>query len=337
MSAVAVSPTPRQRALRVASRALAPVRSHTFVFAVMLTLALIVTNLIVDPSFSQWGAVPSTLGTLAPLALVSMASTPSIISGGIDLSLGPLLSLCNVMMVAVLLPHGLGSPWVSIPIIVALGAAVGAANGVLVTVLRFPPVIATLASLFVLLGVAYDLAPTPHEAAANWTSSLTGMVGPIPGALIIMVVPVLLWVGLRLTALRNTLYFVGDDDVAAFTAGANVAGVRILAYALGGLIAALAGLALTGIVHSGDSSLGLQYTLIALAAVVLGGTPLGGGAGGMIGAFFGAASIYLIQNLIDAVNVNPTWLLVVYGGVLITAAVLGGLLSRAAQAAGRAT
>lgn len=337
MSAIAVPPSPRQRALRVANHVLAPLRSHTFVFAIVLTVALIVVNLIVDPSFAQWSGIPSTLGTLAPLALVSMASTPAIISGGIDLSLGPLLSLCNVMMVAVLLPNGLGSPWLSIPIILALGAGVGAINGLLVTVTRFPPVIATLASLFVLLGVAYDLAPTPHEAATNWTSSLPGMVGPIPGALIIMIVPVVLWAAIRLTPLRTTLYFVGDDDVAAFTAGANVAGARILAYALGGLIAALAGLALTGVVHSGDSSLGLEYTLIALAAVVLGGTPLGGGAGGMIGAFFGAASIYLIQNLIDAVNVSPTWLLVVYGGVLIAAAVLGGLLTSAAQAAGRAT
>lgn len=329
--------SPRRRSLRIAGRVLTPFRSHTFVFAVALTLVLIIVNLVVDPSFGRWGGVPSTLGTLAPLALVSMASTPAIISGGIDLSLGPLMSVSNIMMVAVLLPHGLGSPWLSIPIIVALGAGVGAVNGILVTVMRFPPVIATLASLFVLLGVAYDLAPIPHDAGPNWTSSLTGMIGPIPGALIIIVVPFLLWVALRLVPLRATLYFVGDDDVTAFTAGVNVTATRIFAYALGGVIAALAGLALTGVVHSGDSSLGLEYTLIALAAVVLGGTRLGGGTGGMIGAFFGAASIYLIQNLIDAVNVDPTWLMVVYGGVLIAAAVLGGLLTRTAQAAGRAT
>jgi ribose transport system permease protein len=319
------------------SRALARLRSRTFAFALVLTLALLVVNLIVDESFAQWGGVPVTLGTLAPLALVSMASTPAIISGGIDLSLGPLLSVCNIMMVAVLLPNGLGSPWLSIPIVLALGAAVGGINGALVTVLRFPPVIATLASLFVLLGAAYDLAPTPKEASTNWTGSLTGMVGPIPGALIIMAVPVVLWAALRFTPFLRTVYFVGDDDVAAFTSAANVTGTRIVAYALGGMIAALAGLALTGVVHSGDSTLGLEYTLIALAAVVLGGTPLGGGAGGMIGAFFGASSIYLIQNLIDAVNVNPTWLLVVYGGVLIVAAVLGGLVAREPQTAGRAT
>ena len=72
----------------------------------------------------------------------------------------------------------------------------------------------------------------------------------------------------------------------------------------------------------------MQYTLIALASVVLGGTPLGGGEGGMVGAFFGAASIYLIQNLLDALNVQPTWLSVVYGGVLVAAAIVGGVVSR---------
>lgn len=303
-------------------------RARSYAFALALTIVLLVVNVIVDPSFAQPSSIPFTLATLAPLALVSMATAPGVISGGVDLSLGPLLSVANIVMVTVLLPHGLGSPWLSIPIILGLGAAVGAINGALVALLRFPPVIATLCSLFVLLGVAQDLAPTPHEAAANWTNSLSGSLGPIPWALVILAVPLLLWTILGRTPFRRTLYCVGDDDVAAFTSGMNVAGARIVAYALGGLIAALAGLALTGVVHSGDSSLGLQYTLIALASVVLGGTPLGGGEGGMVGAFFGAASIYLIQNLLDALNVQPTWLSVVYGGVLVAAAIVGGVVSR---------
>jgi ribose transport system permease protein len=304
--------------------ALSALRRQTFAFSLGLTVVLLVANVIADSSFARWSSVPLTLATLAPLALVSMASVPAVIGGGLDLSVGPLMSVANIVMVTVLLPHGLGNGWLSIPIILALGAAVGAINGALVSVLRFPPVIATLCSLFVLLGAAQDLAPTPHEAQANWTNSLSDSIGPIPWALVILVVPVLLWVILGRTSFRRTLYCVGDDDVAAFTAGVDVPRTRVAAYALGGLVAALAGLALTGVVHSGDSSLGLQYTLIALASVVLGGTPLGGGEGGMVGAFFGAATIYLIQNLIDALNVQPAWLPVVYGGVLVTAAILGG-------------
>ena len=324
------------RTSNVAVRMQSFARTYTFVFALVLAVALFASNMAIDPTFIGSGGLAPTLGALAPLALVAMASTPSIISGGIDLSLGPLLSVANIVMVSVLLPAGLGSPWLSIPIILGLSAAAGAVNGALIALLRFPPVIATLCSLFVLLGIAYDLAPTPHEAAANWTSNLTGSVGPIPAALIIIAVPVLLWVLLRRTAFCRALYIVGDDEVAAFTAGVNVSRTRILAYALGGLIAGLAALALTGLVHSGDSSLGLQYTLIALAAVVLGGTPLGGGEGGMLGACLGATSIFLIQHLVDSLNVNPTWLSVLYGGVLIVAALLGGLLTRTGASPRRA-
>jgi ribose transport system permease protein len=309
-------------------------RRQSFAFALMLALVLLTVNVIIDPTFADTGTIPATLGALAPFVLVSMASSPAVLSGGIDLSVGPLLSLANVVMVTALLPAGLGSPWLSIPIILALGAFVGAANGMLVTVLRFPPVIATLCSLFVLLGVAETMAPTPESAPENWTGDLADMVGPLPGALLIMAVPVLAWIALNRTTFRRALYAVGDDDVSAFTAGVNVTATRIIAYALGGMIAALAGLALTGVIHSGDSSLGLEYTLIALAAVVLGGTPLGGGQGGLAGAFFGAASLFLVQNLVDELNVNPTWLQVVYGGVLIVAALLSTQLARGPQAAG---
>src|SRR6185312_15419240 len=85
-------------------------RARSFAFALALTIVLLVINVIVDPSFAQPSSIPFTLATLAPLALVSMATAPGVISGGVDLSLGPLLSVANIVMVTVLLPHGLGSP-----------------------------------------------------------------------------------------------------------------------------------------------------------------------------------------------------------------------------------
>ena len=96
--------------------------------------------------------------------------------------------------------------------------------------------------------------------------------------------------------------------------------------ALGGIFAAIAGIALTGLIHSADSTLGLQYTLTAIAAVSLGGTPVGGGRGGLVGAFLGAICIYLIQNLLGNLNVSAQWLDVVYGVVLIIAVILSAQL-----------
>lgn len=302
--------------------------SRPFMFAAVLVLALLFTNVIMDSSFvSSSAALAATLVAMSPLAIVAMASVPSVISGGLDLSIGPLLGLANVLMVGFLLPHGLGDPWISIPIIVTSGAAIGAVNGVLVAYVRLPAVIATLCTLFVITGVSSKIVPWPTTAPDNWTNRLAGSAGPIPVALLVMAVPLLIWVTLGRTPYLRALYSVGGNDVTAFTAGVSVGRTRVIAYALGGMFAAMAGLALTGVIRSADPTLGLQYTLIALAAVALGGTAFGGGRGGLLGPLLGATAIYLMQNLLSELSVSPVWLQVAYGAVLIGAVVVGASLA----------
>jgi ribose transport system permease protein len=138
----------------------------------------------------------------------------------------------------------------------------------------------------------------------------------------------LIWVGLRFVPFRRLLYDVGSNDATAFSSGVNVNVVRVASYALGGLFAGFGGLALTGLVSSADSSNATEYTLVAIAAVVLGGTPLVGGRGGLLGPLLGAFSIYLLQNLLATFAINPAYLQIVYGGILIVAVVLGGAVSR---------
>ena len=108
--------------------------------------------------------------------------------------------------------------------------------------------------------------------------------------------------------------------------------VRVASYALGGLFAGIGGLALTGLVSSADASNATEYTLVAIAAVVLGGTPLAGGRGGLVGPLLGAFSIYLLQNLLATFAINPAYLQIVYGGILIVAVVLGGVIAAEAAA-----
>jgi ribose transport system permease protein len=302
-------------------RALALLQTRSFMFAAILAVALFVANLIVQASFVSSSALPETLADLAPFAIVAMATAPSVVSGGLDLSVGPLLSLTNVIMVAVLIPHGLGGA-ASVPILLALGAAIGAASGALISYVRLPAIIVGLCALFVLTGVAQEILLMPKQSPGNWTDHLGGKVGPIPGGLITMAVPLLVWLGLRRTPFVRAMFSVGGDAPTAFATGMNVPAVRILAYALGGMFAAIAGLALTGIIRSADSSLGLQYTLIAIAAVSLGGTPVGGGRGGLVGALLGATCIFLIQTLLSGLEVSAQWLDVVYGCVLIGAVIL---------------
>jgi ribose transport system permease protein len=310
-----------------------PRRPSTFSMALALTL--IVVNIIVQPDFVASGQIAPTLGTLAPFAIAGMASTPAFLSGGggIDLSVAPLMGFTNILLVTKLFGTPFGSPFLAVPILLAIGAIVGAINGVIITRLRIPPVIATLGTYFVLSGVDLDLVPNPVTAGPNWTDHLAGSIGPVPGALISIGVPLLLWLWLRRTAFVEALLAVGDHDATAFSAGMNVHAVRIAAYALGGMIAGAGGIALTGLVSSADSQVFGDYVLVALAAVALGGTNMAGGRGGMFLSIVGAASIFLLQNLLTNLHASAYFIQVAYGGVLLIAVLLGSRVFAAQEGA----
>ena len=294
-------------------------------FAVALALSLIVANIVAQPAFAAPSQIAPTLGTLAPFAIAGMASTPAFLigGGGIDLSIAPLMGFINIILVTQLLGTGLGGPLTAVPILLAIGAGVGVINGVMVARLRFPPVIATLGTFFVLSGLDLHLVPNPVTASTNWTNSLAGSVGPIPGAVFTVGAPLLLWLGLRRTAFVESLLAVGDHDATAFSAGMRVNAVRIAAYALGGLIAADGGIALTGLIQSADASVFNDYILAALAAVALGGTNLAGGRGGLFASMTGAACIFLLENLLTSLHASAYFIQVAYGGALFIAVLVG--------------
>ncbi len=123
---------------------------------------------------------------------------------------------------------------------------------------------------------------------------------------------------------------VGSDDRAAYTAGVPVTLVRFLAYVLTGVLAGAAGLMLTALIGSADPNIGPSYTLIAIAAVALGGVSLAGGRGGLAGAAIGAVDIFLLQSLLTAFNVSTYVLQVAYGAILVSAVVLTALQERLA-------
>ncbi|HEY2604199.1 MAG TPA: ABC transporter permease [Thermoleophilaceae bacterium] len=302
------------------------VRSKAFGFALLLSLALLAANVIAEPSFGKPSNWPQELASFAPLAILAMASTPSILSGGggLDLSVGPLVIFCNVLLVHKFFPHGLDSGWTAVPLLLLIGAAVGAINGVLVTVLRYQPVIATLCTFFILIGVDLKIGSSPRPTPAhNWTTGLGDKVWFFPGALITLLVPAAIWLLLSRTSYHRQLYAVGGNDATAFSAGVDVTATRIVAYTLGGVFAAIGGIALTALVQSSQAASAGQYTLIALAGVALGGTVIGGGRGGLLGSALGAFAIYLMQTLLSAVNVPATWNNVVYGGMLVAGVIVG--------------
>lgn len=299
--------------------------------AMLLAIALLVANAVLRSSILNPDNWPAFLAVLAPLVLVALASTPPIIGGGggIDISIGPLVIFTNCVFVQVLFPNGLGAPLVAVPLLLVIGAAIGLANGLLVVVVRLQPVIATLGTFFVLSGLSLKISPAPETLqGGNWTEQLGTTIGVVPGGLVPVAMVALAWLLLRRTPFVRTLYAVGGDDVACFSAGVNVRLVRIGAYVIASCIAVVAGIALTAVIQVAEPSLATTYALIALAAVSLGGTSFAGGNGGLLGSFLGACCIYLLQQMLSATGVSTNYVQMVYGVLLILGVVFAGLVAR---------
>lgn len=292
-------------------------------FAAILLVILLAVNLLLSPGRfhpSGWGALT---GLAAPLIGAAVASTPVILAGrgGIDISVGPLMGFVNAIVIQVLfLKFGWSSPLAIVPAALLTGAAVGAANGFLATIVRIQPIVATLGTYLILAGVTLTILPAPVGPAPAWLKAMAGPWSALPLALIFLA-----WWLVRRTPYYDLLMAVGSDDRAAFTAGVPVTKVRFLAYVLTGLLAAVAGLMLTALIGSADPNIGPTYTLIAIAAVALGGVSLAGGRGGLAGAAVGAIDIFLLQSLLTAFNVSTYVLQIAYGVILVAAVIMTAL------------
>jgi ABC-type sugar transport system ATPase subunit/ribose/xylose/arabinose/galactoside ABC-type transport system permease subunit len=298
-------------------------RDRSWELPAVLAVALLIANFIAQHSLLSWSAWPVTFAELATPALLAMASAPAILGGGIDISIAPLFAFVSVVIEVMLLGHGITSAVVIIPVAVAVGALIGAVNGLLVNYGRYQAVVATLCMNFILSGFALGYAPSPVSGTTGWLSDLGAKVYGVPGGLILLAVPLLAWWGLSRTPFVKTLLAIGGSETTAYTAGVNVAAVRTLAYAAGGAIAGLAGIAIVAQLHQAEADTGFvtPYILLALAAVALGGNAMTGGRGSLLGALLGAAIIFLIENLLGAVGLSGYWSQAIYGITLIVAVV----------------
>lgn len=298
-------------------------RDYDFALPLALTVVFLGANLVKE---GDGFGLTQQLANVAPLAIAAIASAPAIMVGGLDLSISPLMYMINAMFIMWLAPHGLGGA-VSVPIMLGAGCAAGALTGSLIVLLRVEAIVVTLAMYFVLQGVDLVIAPNPTSHGVGWMNHLAGSVGPIPGGLIMVLVPLAIWWLLRYTPFRNYLFAVGSSPETAFSSGVNVSAIRIGAYALGGLFAGIGAIALTALLQSATASNATEYTLEAVAGVTLGGISLAGGRGRLFGAALGACTIYLLQNLLQALQINSAYLQVIYGLILVVAVVVTGAIS----------
>jgi ribose transport system permease protein len=261
-----------------------------------------------------------------PLALVAIGETFVILTNGIDLSVGSIVTLSNVT-VAVLASHNQGA--LGIVLAIAIGAGAGLANGLIVSYLRIAPLIATLATSSIFLGFALIILANPGGTVPTWLPDWTsGQRGQFPIAAIWLLVALVGgWILLRRSPFGINLQALGGSESASRSAGIRVTRVRILAYVAAGICSALAGIVLAGLTQSGDPTIGGVYLLDAIAAVVIGGTSLSGGVGTISGTIFGAIALTLLSAVLLVSGISTNYQYIVTGVIVI-----GALLAHATQA-----
>ncbi len=291
----------------------------------ILLISLLLLNLWLNPARFAPSGILTTMGLAAPLLLAALATTPAILSGGggIDISIGPMIGLLNVAMVQYLFLNGIESPLVVAPAVLLAAALLGMVNGLLVVWVRLPPIVATLGTYLVFVGLSPWVMNRPGGSVPEW---LTRLGHDLSWLLLVLVA--VLWMVLVRTPLYAYLMATGGSAKAAFASGVDVARVRLVAYTLGGLFAGAAALALTALIGSGDPNIGPPITLKAIAAVALGGVSLAGGRGGLIGAAAGAMIIYLLDLALTRTGFSTFVLQMIYGIVLVAAVVFNSVVAR---------
>jgi ribose transport system permease protein len=282
-----------------------------------------------------WGTfdVQSLCIDALPLAFAAMGQAIVIMSGGIDLGVGSMMSLINVLAAKYMLDMSFRQALLYSLALVLAAALAGAATGLVIHVTGVADIIVTLATLFIWAGVALAVLEVPGGGVPVKYQNLVTIdtVGTdwLPKALVILLLAYLiLWVPIRRLRPGLALYAIGSNRNAAYLSGINVPLTRIGAYAFSAAFAALGGLALTAASGLGDPHAGDIYTLNSVAAVVLGGVSLLGGVGGLIGPIVAAFILTLVKTILVLKGVDQNWAQVIQGALIVSVVMVGGLAIR---------
>ena len=299
------------------------------VYVLLLLLILAYIWALAPVAFTSFDLKTIVLGGL-PLAFAAMAQSVIIISGGIDLSLGVMVAIINVTAASLMEGKSFGSAILISLLLMAMGVALGTINGTLIVLTGVPDIVVTLAMSFVWGGVALLIMRTPGGGAPTDFQALgTGSFGSewIPaGAIVIAVILLVAWLPIRWRRTGFAIFAIGSSRERAYLSGVNVNRTRVLAYAIGGFFAAMAGLALTATTGIGTPYSGNFITLNSVAAAVLGGVSLAGGKGGLVGPVAAAFCLTLVPAIMVFQGIDPNYSQVIQGALIVVVVMIAGLL-----------
>lgn len=294
------------------------------VFSLLGLVALAVALTLTSDRFLTWENLGNIGRQVSINAIIATGMTLVILSGGIDLSVGAVMTLAMTFGAGAMLA-GLPVP-LAIAIALFTGLAFGAVNGVLVAYARLPAIIVTLATMEIPRGIAllytggYPLANLPASFGVIGRGEVLGIHIP---TLVMFAVVVAGHLFLTRFVAGRALYAVGGNEEAAYLSGVAVKRTKVLAYTLSGLAAAVAGVVLASRLMSGQPNAGVGFELDAIAAVVLGGTSIAGGRGSVLSTLVGAITLGVLNNGLNLLDVSPYTQKIVKGGLILVAVYLG--------------
>jgi len=275
------------------------------------------------PGTYEWASV---VDAALPLVFAGLAQAVVVLTGGLDLSIGGMMDITNAVVAIEMRPSA-GSMLLWSLVALAIGAAGGLMNGLLVSRGRMPPILVTLASLSIFQGIAVRVLSQPGGTVPGaYTNVLTDP--SAPWGLIWIAVAVAAWLIFRRTRLGVNVLAVGNDPLASRSRGVNVDSAILRTYMLSGCLAATAGMFLAATSTSGDPTSGDAFTLTSIAAVVVGGLSLAGGRGSPIGVVAAALALTVLVNVLFFANVSPLYVDLYEGLFLIAAVLLASVLGR---------
>jgi ribose transport system permease protein len=304
------------------------ISNSAFVGGTIFCLMLIIYSLFQTDIFSMFQFQEILINGSTAMALAAVGEGFVIITGGFDLSVGALIALVNCILTTQMVDtFGSQVFWSFICLLIGLTA--GLINGILVAIIRLPSIIVTLSTMFIYSGCALVLLPAPTgEIPLNYMEFWAGATaGVIPNSAILLTIIIIILTIIKRSSLGIGIFSVGSDENAAYMNGINIVKTKLLAYSFAGGFYSLAGMVLTANMGSGDPNIGTPILLSTFAAVVVGGTPLGGGKGSFIGSLFGAGIMNIAVGVLFVLGVSSYYGPIFTGAILIVAVLITTLWS----------
>ncbi len=295
-------------------------KSNMTAITAVLVLMIIIAS-VASPYFLDIYNLQSVIRDLAFVGMIGVAQSMLLLIGELDLSVGKIASLCGILSGMMMVYSGF-NPWLSLVLALMCGLLFGALNGLIITKLRLNAMVATIGMQGLYGGI--NLVLTKGKAITGIPDEIyflgKGNLGPIPMPFIFCIaVLILVLFFVKKTKTGRYIYAIGNSREAAKVLGINVNRIRVLIYALVGLISALAGILYVARLGSSQSAIGENWPMNSIASSVIGGVALTGGIGNPAGALVGAAIISIIQNMIVLFGVNVYWQSAVSGIVVVAA------------------